>query len=377
MTSGCKFRCSYCPIPAYNQSQYRAKSGEGIADEIEQISNTFGIINYFGADDNFFNNTERTMDIVETLARKTSQGRPFCKIRLGTEVTVHDTLRMREHLPLIRRAGFGALWIGVEDLTATLVKKAQDKDKTLEAFALLRENGILPMPMMMHHDTQPLVTWKSNYGLLNQMKTLRKSGSLTVQLLMLVPSPGSKWYEDTFTSGTAFKKVGGKDIDPHIVDGNYVIASKHPRPWIKQLNLLAAYTYFFNPLRLVISLFWSKSNIPFLADETRPAEEILSYSWGRKLRRRIWLKARTHLIDAGGQIYGMCGLFHTYRRTLGWAWRLMRGDIQRCDRAPVSQIPMRGVDGKPALHALPGHLVAKEVEQESAPRRRTSVGQIR
>lgn len=370
MTSGCKFRCAYCPIPAYNQSQYRTKSGERIADEIEQISNTFGISNYFGADDNFFNNTERTLDIAETLARKAAMGRPFCKIRLGTEVTVHDTLRMREHLPLMRRAGVAALWLGVEDLTATLVKKAQDKDKTLEAFRLLRENGIFPVPMMMHHDSQPLVTWKSNYGLLNQMKILRKSGSLIMQVTMLTPSAGSKWYENTYTSGIAFKKVGSAAIEPYILDGNYVIASEHPRPWLKQVNLLAAYTYFFNPVRLLLALISPKSTIPFMDADNRPIEEIRRYSYCGKLRRRIRLKIRTHLIDAGAQIYGICGLFHTYRRTAGWTWKLFWREIQRCEHAPVSRIPMRSVDGKPALHSLPGTPLSKGLEPKSSSRQR-------
>jgi len=355
LTVGCKFRCSYCPIPAYNQRQYRAKSGERVADEMEQIAKTYHISNFFGTDDNFFNDTKRTLDIVETLARKASSGkRPFCKIYWATEATVHDTIRMQEHLPVIRRSGLRALWLGVEDITATLVKKGQNKDKTLDAFRLLRENGIFPVPMMMHHDSQPLISWKSNYGLLNQLKTLRKAGALYTQVLMLTPSPGSKWYEDTYTSGLAFEKVHGVSIEPYIIDGNYVVASKHPRPWIKQLNLLAGYTYFFNPIRLLIALVCPKSTVPFADAETRPAREMQRYSRWRKLRRWVYRKLRSHLIDAGVQLFGMCGLFHTYRRTLGWAWCLFRGKIQRSKESPTSRIPMRTTDGGPASHALPG-----------------------
>jgi hypothetical protein len=33
-------------------------------------------------------------------------------------------------------------------------------------------------------------------------------------------------------------------------DGNHVIASTHRRPWRKQLNLLAGYLYFYNPVWL-------------------------------------------------------------------------------------------------------------------------------
>lgn len=361
MTVGCKFRCSYCPIPAYNQRQYRAKSGERIADEMGQIAYSYGIINFFGTDDNFFNDTGRTMEIAEALARKASTGkRPYCKIRYGTEATVHDTIRMKEHLPVIRQSGLRALWMGVEDITASLVKKGQSGNKTLESFRLLRDNGIFPVPMMMHHDSQPLVSWKSNYGLLNQLRTLRKGGALLTQILMLTPSPGSKWYVDTYTSGAVFDSVGGKPIEPHMTDGSYVMASKHPRPWIKQLNLLIAYAYFFNPIRMLIALVFSKSAIPFADAETRPAAEIQRYSAWKKFRRWVYRKVRAHLIDAGAQLIGMCGLALTYRRTLPWAWQLLRGNLKHRTEPPISRIPVRNPDGGPASHAIPGTLISSD-----------------
>jgi radical SAM superfamily enzyme YgiQ (UPF0313 family) len=355
LTVGCKFRCSYCPIPAYNQRQHRVKSGERIADEMGRIVSTYGISNFFGTDDNFFNETKRTLEIAETLASKAAaRTRPHCKILYGTEATVHDTIRLQEHLPLIRRSGLAAVWMGVEDLTGTLVKKGQNQNKTMESFRLLRESGIAPIPMMMHHDSQPLVTWKSDYGLLNQMRALRKGGALYTQILMLTPSAGSKWYEDTYTSGLAFDSVNGQSIEPHIVDGNYVVASKHPRPWIKQLNLLAAYFYFFNPLRMLLALAWSLSRLPLADADTRAAAEIARYSPLQRMQRSIFLKARAHLLDAGVQALGMVGLFHTFRRTIQWAWHLLRGNIVHSTHSPVSKLPMRSPDGGPASHALPG-----------------------
>jgi radical SAM superfamily enzyme YgiQ (UPF0313 family) len=375
LTAGCKFRCSYCPIPAYNQRQHRAKSGERVADEMQQIAETYGITSFFGTDDNFFNETKRTLDIAEALARRVStRQRPFCKIRWGTEATIHDTLRIREHLPVIRQSGLMALWLGVEDITGTLVKKGQNENKTLEAFRLLREHGIYPVPMMMHYDTQPLVTRNSNHGLLNQLGVLRKAGALYTQVLMLTPAPGSKWYEDTYTSGLAISQVHGAAVEPHLVDGNYVVASQHPRPWLKQLNLLAGYTYFFNPLRLLVALVRSKSAIPSADLETRPAEEVARYSTWQRFRRRLYLKARAHVIDAGMQLFGMYGLMHTYRRTLAWAWRLFRGGIHHYDRAPASRIPMRSPDGGPAAHALPGTPTSAHGQElvtlDAQPRRR-------
>ena len=148
--------------------------------------------------------------------------------------------------------------------------------------------------------------------------------------------------------------MDGVPIQPHLLDGNYVIATEHPRPWIKQLNLLAGYTFFFNPLRLLVALVRSKSDIPLADAETRPTEQVGRYSRWRRLRRRVYLKARARLIDAGVQAFGMYGLFHTYRRTLGWAWRLFRGKIERYSEAPASRVPMRNPHGNPAAHAIPG-----------------------
>ncbi len=323
LTLGCKFGCPYCPIPAYNQRQFRTKSGARIAEEMYWLYSKYGVHHFFGADDNFFNDKARALDIVETLARAEFAGSKLCtKARWSTEVTVHDTLQMKEHLPLIRKSGCRGLWIGVEDITGTLVKKGQSGGKTIEVFNLLREAGICPMPMMMHHDTQPFWTRNSDYGLLNQVRLLRKAGAVGLQVLMITPSTGSKIYEETFTSGLVYDSVGGKKVGPHMYDGNYVIASGDPHPWRKQLNLLATYLYFYNPWWLLKALLFAKT--------------------------RLYLK------PAGMQVFGMLGLTQTVRRTGGWAVRLMFGKIKRLTRPPVSRIPMRSPNGGRAAHATAG-----------------------
>ena len=319
LTFGCKFNCPYCPIPAYNQRQHRVKSGERIAEEMWRLNKEYGLRYFFGADDNFFNDKSRTLDIVDKLARAEFDGvRLSRRVRWGTEVTVHDTLQMKEHLPLIRNSGCRALWLGVEDLTATLVNKGQTGDKTTEAFRALRKAGICPMPMMMHHDAQPLYSRGSDYGLLNQIELLRRAGAVSMQILMLTPAAGSKLLEPTYTSGQVFKSVGGKAVRPHMHDGNYVVASHHKRPWQKQLTMLAGYLYFYNPIWFVVAL--------------------------------IRAKTRVSMKPAGMQIIGMMGLVMTIARTSGWAVRLMFGRIERLTHPPVSQIPMRSIDDAPASH---------------------------
>ena len=218
-----------------------------------------------------------------------------------------------------RESGCRALWLGVEDMTATLVNKGQSVNKTTEAFRGLRDAGICPMPMMMHHDTQPLYSRGSNYGLLNQIKVLRKAGAVSLQVLMITPSAGTKLYEQTFAGGQVFKAVGGRPVEPHMYDGNHVVASRHPRPWRKQLNLLAAYLYFYNPVSMLAAMLGRKDRV----------------GWK----------------PVGMQVIGMLGLARTIRRTLGWAVRLGVGRVERLAAPPACPIPVRGAGDAAASHA--------------------------
>jgi hypothetical protein len=221
---------------------------------------------------------------------------------------------MREHLPLVREAGCRALWLGVEDMTATLVKKGQSVDKTTESFQLLRAAGICPMPMMMHHDSQPLYSrGTTNYGLLNQIRLLRKAGAVSLQVLMMTPSPGTKLFVETYTKELVIGRAGGREVRPYMHDGNYVIASAHARPWRKQFNLLMGYLYFYNPV-------WLAANL-----------------WRRKTR--VGMK------PAYMQMVGMIGLTQSVRRTFTWALRLMFGKIERLKEPPQTVVPMRAVAG--------------------------------
>src|SRR5690606_21922324 len=133
---------------------------------------------------------------------------------------------------------------------------------------------------MMHHDDQPLISRSDKpYGLLNQIRLLRKAGAGSMQVLMLVPATGSKLFTGTYTSGMAYESVAGRKVEEHMLGGNYVIASNYKRPWVKQLNILLAYAYFYNPLRFLKAL--------------------------------VLPKTRLYLLDSGMQVLGMWGLAQT------------------------------------------------------------------
>src|SRR5713226_507153 len=136
-THGCKFHCPYCPIPAYNQFTFRWKSPVRLRQEFEDVGNATGINKYF-----------------------------------GTEDTEFDVYKNKDLLPLCREGGLRAIWFGIEDMTAELVKKGQSPEKTKELFQIMNKLGIAPMAMMMHHDGQPLYSKGQLYGIVNQVNFL-------------------------------------------------------------------------------------------------------------------------------------------------------------------------------------------------------------
>ena len=310
-TQGCRFNCSYCPIPAVNQRTWRHKSPQRMAAEMKHIHESFGIRNFFSTDDNFFNDRETVIELMTEMSRTEVAGRPLSeRVRFYTEATEFDVYKNRDLLPLCRKGGVAAIWFGIEDITAALVNKGQTAGKTAELFALLHKLDIEPMSMMIHSDDQPLHSKRGNLtGLLNQARYLFELGAVTYQCTYLGPAVGTRDFEPAARGRAIFERVGHETIPQAYQDGNHVVASKHAEPWKRQLNLLRAYATFYNPANLLRTLVRIREN-----------------SLGPK---RVMF-----------QLIGQIGLLLTIPKLLGWAWRLRRGPIEVYDGLQSARIPM-------------------------------------
>jgi radical SAM superfamily enzyme YgiQ (UPF0313 family) len=319
-THGCKFHCPYCPIPAYNQFTFRWKSPERLRQDMQDLAEQTGIPAFFGTDDNFFNSRETVEEVFTSLARGKVHGKPFRdSVFFGTEATEFDVFKNQDLLPLCREGGLRAIWFGIEDMTAELVKKGQSPEKTRILFEILNRIGICPMPMMMHHDGQPLTSRGNLYGLLNQVNYLRRAGSVSVQVTILTPSVGSKSYEELYDSGLVMEQAGSEKVEDYHLDGNHCVATRDPHPWRKQFNMYLAYASFYNPLNLVRAM--------------------------ARWKDPLWTFRVLY------QVYGMYGLVKSFCKGFGWLKNLWSGKIKKHTALPRPRLEMVPPPVTPSLLA--------------------------
>ncbi len=310
-SQGCKFNCPYCPIPAFNQRTWRHKSPARFAAEIKHIYENFGIREFFGTDDNFFNKRETVIELMTEMSQTMSgRDRLANQVRFYTEGTQFDVHKNRDILPLCRKGGLRAIWFGIEDITGELVNKGQDPGKAAELFGILLKLGIEPMVMMIHNDDQPLRSPPGTLnGLLNQARYVFDIGAVSYQCTYLGPAVGTRDIEPAAKARRLYKSVAGQAVPQAYQDGNHVVASHHPRPWDQQINLLKAYATFYNPLNFVRTL----------------------------LRGRRDLMLGKRLIF---QLIGHIGLVMTATKTLPYARALKRGPIEFYEGLLPARVPM-------------------------------------
>ncbi len=321
-TQGCRFGCPYCPIPDNNHRSFRHKSPERLRWEIQRLAENLNMTRFFGTDDNMFNNEQVVTEIFAELARGKVHGKPFHKtIHYGTEATLHDVYRSKDILSLCRKGGLRAIWFGIEDMTGDLVKKGQSAAKVEELFPLLRRWGIWPMPMLMHYEGQPFHTRGRLQGIANQVSYLQKWGAGSVQITFLTPAVGTKLYAEPFVTGKVPRRIGNLEVEDHFYDGQHVLACTPKAAFQHQVNLLAAYAAFYNPVNLV--------------------------------RKAVRLGSPMDMYDAALQYFGMVGWVRSVWMMRRWLWNLWLRPITAYDAPPLSPWKIWGLDEYAAKLAGP------------------------
>lgn len=315
---GCPETCEYCPIPAENQGAVMGKSPERLIDEIKSIYKATGITKFFGTDDNILAGMRWFKKLLEEMGQARIGGKALGDlVAIGTEATVRALYQHLDLVPAMRRAGFRAIWIGVEDLNGILVQKGQNSSNTEVVFRTLAKHGIAPMPMMMNYDGLPWTVKKGtevegkgpdgrpakfHYGLKETVEALYNWGAGSFQVTFLTPSIGSKLYAGHFKRGEVASRVGDIPVEDYLFDGNHVLASQHPSPFAKQAEIFRAYRAFYNPKHLI--------------------------------SRALSFNSPTYALSAIFQGFGNVGWYHSWWNGRDWFNKLREGFTERFEHVP-------------------------------------------
>ncbi len=106
---GCRYDCSFCYNPSFNQRRWRPRPAGEILDEMRALHRAHGCRVFHLCDDSFFTSPDRVWEFVGLLE---AEGEPF---QWNAEGNLHHLQRMGlEGLTRLKRAGLNWLSVGVE-----------------------------------------------------------------------------------------------------------------------------------------------------------------------------------------------------------------------------------------------------------------------
>ncbi|RLK54805.1 B12-binding domain-containing radical SAM protein [Actinokineospora cianjurensis] len=111
---GCTRRCTFCYLNAqYPHARFRYVTAGKLHDDLAELNSVTGARGFYFVDDCFIDTRQRR--VRDFCARAIADGSPF---RYGCDVQLSDLDRYPDLLALMHRAGFRALYVGVESASA-------------------------------------------------------------------------------------------------------------------------------------------------------------------------------------------------------------------------------------------------------------------
>lgn len=235
MTSrGCPFDCSFCSVTAMFGRQFRCREMEQILEETALYRDR----QVFFIDDNFTANPRWSKQLLTEMIRRNAAPKWWCaQVRT-------DAARDEELLELMKRAGCGTVFIGMESVNPETLKKynkkqgVEDIEKSIRKF---HEYGIMVHGMFVlgaDDDTAETVRETANFAIENRIDT--------VQFLVLTPLPGTRTFAELEAEGRLLTR------DWSLYDGHHVVyRPKRMTPLELQVETVNAMKKFYSAGRIL------------------------------------------------------------------------------------------------------------------------------
>jgi anaerobic magnesium-protoporphyrin IX monomethyl ester cyclase len=204
---GCPFTCSFCAVvPLYN-SRWKAKSAQGVFNDVMHIKNKYGANAIEFHDNNFFVAEKRVRDFSEMVKNEGITW--WGEGRIDTINKYKD-----ETLQLMRESGCKMIFFGAETGNDEVLKKmdkggTQTGKQILEFAARMKKFDIVPeysFVLGTPADTPEEVMAQIDYDIdfIKKVKAVNPDTEIIIYVYSPVPTEGSEMYEKVLKSGFRF-----------------------------------------------------------------------------------------------------------------------------------------------------------------------------
>ncbi len=184
---GCPVGCNFCYTTTfYENSQYRARNPEDVANEINYLKDRFHPKQFYFDDDTISINQKHITDLCNY----------FIKENLDIQWTcMADITIKKENLELMKKAGCVGLKFGVESIDPKILKTMHKgiitENKTMQFRNMLKSLNIWGhATFSLGHPGDSYETMK------NTLKFIEKLNPDSLQVSCATPLPGTKFYEN-------------------------------------------------------------------------------------------------------------------------------------------------------------------------------------
>lgn len=135
-TRGCRYHCKFCPTMKLFQGVYRNRDIESVIQDIKKRKKISPI--FFVVDNDFCSDKKKTRELLNRIIEEDLESR-------FTVFERHEIGRDGEMLDLFRRAGVGAIIVGVESLSDNsldVYNKKQTREQVMSAIRNIQLHGI-------------------------------------------------------------------------------------------------------------------------------------------------------------------------------------------------------------------------------------------
>ncbi|MDR2946077.1 MAG: cobalamin-dependent protein [Candidatus Adiutrix sp.] len=213
---GCNHRCIYCGQNLFWR-EWRRRSPQSLADEIEMLHTKYGVKVFDFADENPAADREAWKELLEAIIAKNMD------IILVGSIRADHIVRDADILHLYKKAGFDRFLLGIENYDEEVLKnlkKGSSISKDRQAIQLLRKHDIISM-----------ATYVVGFGdekiidFYHSLKHLLSYDPDQIQLMYATPHQWAPYFEDVKEREVVISDQRKWDFK------HQVLAMKYLKPW--------------------------------------------------------------------------------------------------------------------------------------------------